>query len=169
MAHPRVAGLDFCLGKSVTTSDTVAIAGIALTFLVSVANLVYTIRNNKRTIFVNTVSTSRLKWIDSLRDKVSEFIAVSTQLADSARRSSDTRSQVLQRDTLLHEIVLHLNPKDEEDQCIRALADRVCELTTKHEKASEFSGALIELRDATGAYLKKEWNRVKRESIGNLD
>jgi hypothetical protein len=70
---------------------------------------------------------------------------------------------------LLHEIVLHLNPRDEEDQRIRTLADHVCELATKHENASEFSGALIELRDATGAYLKKEWNRVKQESTGKLN
>jgi len=150
-------------------SDAIAITGIALTFLVSVANLVYALRNNNRTIFVNTVSTSRLKWIDSLRDKVSEFIAVSTQLADSARGLSEVRSLHLQRDTLLHEIVLHLNPRDEEDQRIRSLADHVCELTTKHEKTSEFTIALIELRDATGAYLKKEWNRVKEESAGRLN
>jgi hypothetical protein len=151
------------------SNDWVAIVGIALTFLVSIANLIYSLRNNNRTIFVNTVSTSRLKWIDSLRDKVSEFMAVSTQLADSARRSSDMRSQVLERDTLLHEIVLHLNPKDKEDQRIRLFADHVCELTTNHEKASELSAALMELRDATGAYLKKEWNRVKQESAGKLD
>ncbi len=150
------------------TSDVVAIIGIALTFLVSVANLVYSLRNNTRTIFVNTVSTSRLKWIDSLRDKVSEFMAVSTRLADSACVSGGDKSLLIQRDTLLHEIVLHLNPKDKEDQNIRTLADHVCELTTDHGKGSEFANALRELRDATGAYLKKEWNRVKLESTGKL-
>jgi cell shape-determining protein MreC len=151
------------------SNEWIAIIGIALTFIVSAVNLYYSLRNNDRTVFVNTVSASRLKWIDSLRDKVSEFIAVSTQLAELAQRSSDIRSLTLQRDTLLHEIVLHLNPRDKEDQRLRTLADHVCKLTTSHEKASELSAALLELRDATGAYLKKEWNRVKQESAGKLD
>lgn len=63
------------------TSDAVSITGIAVTFLVSVANLIYSPRTNKRTIFVNTVTSSRLKWIESLRDKVSEFIAVTARLS----------------------------------------------------------------------------------------
>ena len=60
--------------------DLIAIAGIGVTFVVSSANLLYSLWNNKRTSFVNTVTTSRLKWIDSLRDKVSEFIAVTARL-----------------------------------------------------------------------------------------
>jgi hypothetical protein len=150
------------------SSDIVAITGISLTFLVSVANLVYSLRNNSRTIFVNTVSTSRLKWIDSLRDKVSEFMALSARLADPSSVASDANSLSMQRDTLLHEIVLHLNPVDKEDQRIRTLVDHVSELTISQGKTSELAVALVELREATGAYLKKEWNRVKLESAGKL-
>jgi hypothetical protein len=150
------------------TSDTVAITGIALTFLASVANLIYTLRNNARNTFVNTVSSSRLKWIDSLREDVSEFMAVSTRLADSSSPQEDVRSLILQRDALLHRIVLHLNPMDKEDQGIRTLADRVRELTRSREANSGLDEALADLRDATGVYLKKEWNRVKLESTGKL-
>lgn len=64
------------------SNDVIAISGIAVTFVVSVANLIYSLRTNRRTIFVNTVTTSRLKWIDTLRDEVSEFIAVTTRLSD---------------------------------------------------------------------------------------
>ncbi len=59
--------------------DVIAIAGIGVTFLVSSATLIYTLWNNQKTLFVNTVTTSRLKWIDSLRDKVSEFMAVTVK------------------------------------------------------------------------------------------
>ncbi len=149
-----------------TSGDGVAITGIVLTFLVSAANLIYNLRSSNRTIFVNTVSTSRLKWIDSLRDKVSEFIAVSAQLAQSVGAPGGVAGLSLQRDALLHEIVLHLNPRDAEDQRIRTLADHVSELTADRERSAEFARALVELRDATGVYLKKEWNRVKEESAG---
>jgi len=148
--------------------DLIAIIGIGLTFFVSAANFLYSWRNNKRTSFVNTVTTSRLKWIDSLRDKVCEFIAVTHRLDDPNLRleNKDVSSLLLQRDTLLHEIVLHLNPHDSEDGKIREVVSRVRQLSDATTASLGLSDALLELRDATGEYLKKEWNRVKRESTG---
>jgi hypothetical protein len=150
----------------VETKDLIAIAGIGLTFIVSSANFVYSFRSNKRTSFVNTVTTSRLKWINSLRDKVSEFIAVTTRLSD--RRpppgESTAGALLLQRDTLLHQIVLHLNPNDPEDQRIKTLVDHVRELTNRGDVSKELSDSLLDLRDATANYLNKEWKRVKVES-----
>lgn len=148
------------------TKDLIAIVGIALTFLVGLANLVYSLRSNRRTSYVNTVTTSRLKWIDSLRDKVSEFIAVTTRLLNPRPPPGDSAAAelLLQRDTLLHQIVLHLNPHDSEDQRIRRLVDEVRDLTDQGTPMKQVSERLDQLRDAAADYLKKEWNRVKVES-----
>jgi hypothetical protein len=148
------------------SNDAIALIGIALTFFVSVANLIYSLRNNKRTTFVNTVTTSRLKWINSVRDEVSEFIAVTTHLSDRSTQPETIGELLLQRDTLLHRIALHLNPQDAEDQRIKTLALRTRELSEQGDATRELPAALVELRDATGNYLKKEWNRVKDESVG---
>lgn len=150
------------------TKDSIAIIGIGATILISSANLLYNIWSNKQSAFVNTVTTSRLKWINSLRDKVSEFIAVTARLVGPEYQSENATmgTLLLQRDTLLHEIVLHLNPNDPKDQRIKLLVDQVKEHTEQGIFSTELAGALIELRDATGDYLKKEWNRVKRESTG---
>src|SRR5277367_1737788 len=134
--------------------DLIAIIGIGLTFLVSAANFLYSWQNNKRTSFVNTVTTSRLKWIDSLRDNVSEFIAVTNRLV-SPPSEKDVGTLMLQRDTLLHQIILHLNPDDPQDRSIKKLVDRVRNLTDEGTIPKELPEVLIELRDATGAYLKK--------------
>lgn len=147
--------------------DLIAIAGIGVTLAVSSANLVYSLWTSKRTVFVNTVTTARLKWIDSLRDKISEFIAVTVRLLDPDL-SSDKKNVgtlLLQRDTLLHQIVLHLNPHDPKDQRIRILVDHVRELTDRGVVSDELRDGLVKLRDATGDYLKKEWTRVKTESM----
>jgi hypothetical protein len=146
--------------------DIIAIAGIGVTLAVCILNLVYSLRSNKRTTFVNTVTTSRLKWIDSLRDKVSEFIAVTERLliTSSPHVQNDAGALTLQRDMLLHQIVLHLNPHDSEDQRIKTLVDHVREPTNRSDFSKELSDSLIDLRDATADYLKKEWNRVKTES-----
>jgi hypothetical protein len=109
-----------------------------------------------------------LKWIDSLRDKVSEFIAVTTRLLDPEPAPGSESAAVLrlQRDTLLHQIVLHLNPSDPTDKRIRSLVDQVKELSDVGKVSEEFSEGQVKLRDATGDYLKKEWERVKKESTG---
>jgi hypothetical protein len=147
--------------------DVIAIAGIGITFLVSCVTLGYTIWSNRQTSFVNTVTTSRLKWIDSLRDKVSDFIAVSSRLAQLDETEEATQGHLLHRDSLMHQIILHLNPHDVEDHRIAVLVQRVRELTAERPIPAELSTCLLQLRNATGEYLKKEWNRVKQESTGS--
>src|SRR5258708_35615060 len=145
----------------------IALLAIGATFTVALANLIYAIRNNRKTAFVNTVTASRLKWIDSLRDKVSTFIAVTARLIDPAMASSEPQSVNMllrERDTLVHQIVLHLNPNDPEDQAIQRFVDQVVALTSADSSNPTIPGLLVDLRNATQVYLKKEWTRVKRES-----
>ena len=97
---------------------------------------------------------------------VSEFIAVTARLSDPSVQPEKVGELLLQRESLLHRIVLHLNPSDEEDQRIKTLALRARELSEQGDAKSELPAALTELRDATGNYLKKEWTRVKDESLG---
>ncbi len=125
------------------------------------------IRNSRKTAFVNTVTTSRLKWIESLRDKVSSFIAITQRILSpqSGLKDAQNFSGLLrERDTLMHQIVLHLNPHDAEDQAIQHAVERVLALTSSGMSSPELDGLLVELRNATQVYLKKEWTRVKRES-----
>jgi hypothetical protein len=153
-------------GQLMGSNDAIALTGIAVTLVVSVAKLVYSLRTNKRTMFVNTVTGSRLKWIDSLRDEVSEFIAVTGRLSDRSTPLDRCGELLLRRDTLLHQIALHLNPLDSEDQKINMIANRAKELADGGGADKELAATLLQLREAAASYLKKEWSRVKRESNG---
>jgi hypothetical protein len=147
--------------------DTLTLLGIVLTFSVTVVNLIYAIFNNRKTAFVNTVTSSRLKWIDSLRDKVSAFIAVTVRILNPERVPEDKQDMtglLRERDTLMHQIILHLNPGDPEDQAIRKSVEVVKQLTDQGAYTPDLERLLLDLRNATQVYLKKEWNRVKRES-----
>jgi len=147
--------------------DKIALLGIAATFVVAFINLIYTIRNNRRTAFLNTVTSSRLKWIDSLRDKVSAFISVTVRILNPEkiqREQQEVNALLRERDTLTHQIILHLNPNDAEDQAIRTSVEQVVELAHGGVYTPELQKLLIELRNATQIYLKKEWTRVKQES-----
>jgi hypothetical protein len=148
--------------------DKIALFGIAATFFVALSNLIYSVFNNRRTAYVNTVTASRLKWIDSLRDKVAAFIAVSVQILSAEKTTAGTRDDISEllreRDTLMHQIILHLNPHDAEDQAIRRYVEQAVGLSSSGVYTLELQKLLVDLRDATQAYLKKEWTRVKRES-----
>jgi hypothetical protein len=116
---------------------------------------------------VNTVTTSRLKWIDPLRDKVSAFISVTVRILNPEHielEQQEMNALLRERDTLMHQIILHLNPNDAEDQAIHRSVELVLGLTHQGAYTPELQKLLVDLRNSTQVYLKKEWTRVKRES-----
>ena len=147
--------------------DWVALGGIFITLIVGVFNLIYSIINSRKTTYINTVTTSRMKWIDSLRDKVAAFIAVTIRILNpeaAAREPNTVGEYVRQWDTLAHQIVLHLNPDDREDKEIVKFVKQVQTLTLRGVYTEQLQSLVDQLRDATGVYIKKEWEKVKTEA-----
>jgi hypothetical protein len=149
--------------------------GIFITFGIAVANLWHSYTNNKKTGFINTVTSSRIEWINSLRDKVSTFIAVTTRLTgpelmetlepeDKAANDKRIIDLMRERDTFMHQIILHLNPEDPEDQAIKKCVTEILTETKNALPTQQIATLLTQLRDATANYLKKEWEKVKDES-----
>lgn len=56
----------------------------------------------------------------------------------------------LQCDTLLHQIVLHLNPHDSRDRTTSKLVDEVRDLTDRGDPLNQVSGRLEQLEDVSG-------------------
>src|SRR5262249_24856932 len=61
----------------------------------------------------------------------------------------DVQALLRERDTLTHQIVLHLNPNDTEDQAIQRAVESVAELTQPGGYSAELHKLLIHLRNAT--------------------
>jgi hypothetical protein len=147
--------------------DAIALLAITATFGVGVINFIYNLIHNRRSAFVNIVTTSRLKWIESLRDKVASFIAVTVRIVQEEKTHNENQNinaLLRDRDTLNHQIILHLNPDDPEDQAIQSEVEGIVALTKIGGHTKELKNHLVSLRTATQRYLKKEWNRVKSES-----
>lgn len=53
----------------------VTLIGIVITLVISIINLFFSIQSSQKTIYVNTVTTLRSKWLDQLKSDLSEFIA----------------------------------------------------------------------------------------------
>lgn len=149
------------------SQGTITLIGIVATLIVAVANFLYSYSNNKKTRFINTVTTSRIDWINSLRDKVSAYISVTVRLLTPEIPESDKKTTAVliqERDTLMQQVILHLNPDDGEDQAIKKCVYDIFTASDTGVYSQEMVKLLTQLRDATGDYLKKEWEKVKDEA-----
>jgi hypothetical protein len=143
--------------------------GIILTFLLGVWNIVNNYRTSRRTTFIKTVTSERVKWIEKLRDNISTFCGLTYTWSMSGLEGKPEAAEFLKQiDKLRHLIRLQLNPDGKLDAEIESLIERIPDLT--HEtQAADLKTALNDLVVASQKLLKEEWEKVKEESMrGNL-
>jgi hypothetical protein len=149
-------------------------------------NIILTIISNDRSRYIETITTSRIKWGDELRDKMSEFISSVNNMVDMIKKDflyddiSDTLL-LAKRHVDKHRsfVNLLLNPNDDRDREISTLVDLIVEkLQIENFKddgpnfenlSSEISSKTKDLSERTQKYLKENWETVKKESKSTVD
>lgn len=63
--------------------DLITLTGIAVSLIVGFAGLYVSIKNSKKTLFINTITSLRAKWIDTLRNSVTDFVGCPFQIFQS--------------------------------------------------------------------------------------
>ncbi len=115
-------------------------------------------------MFINTVTSQRIKWIEQLRQDISRFSGLTHTWCFSELEGKPEEHDVLKEiDRLHHVIRLRLNPAGEHDKKIEQLLDKIPRLT-HISKREELVQALNELTSTTQLLLKQEWEKVKAES-----
>lgn len=144
--------------------------GILATFAIGVWNVINTWRVSKKTAFINTVTSERVKWIDKVRQNISSFCGLSHHWALTQDITQGKRQEILEQlDKLRWEIKLQLNPKEPIYSAIAEQIDKIPDLSS-FEKQEELKKAITELIKISQALLKDEWEKVKEESVsGNLE
>lgn len=169
--------------------DSLTAIGIILTLVVSAISLYFSVRNNKAVHYVNSVTKSRVEWIQDVRETVAEFIS-KTNVYNNAYYNDDVKmgEQLSQCQNLCSKIKLLLNGCDSRDKEICALVDAILQahreyydytqnadvnelgyfIETKESKAykDDIEKNISVLIKEVHIYLKAEWNRVKYESQG---
>ncbi|MEE8574955.1 MAG: hypothetical protein V3T30_06035 [Thermodesulfobacteriota bacterium] len=140
------------------------VIGILLTFIVSLCNLWYNIRVARRTTYINTITSQRIKWIEQLRQDISTFNGLTHTWCRSNLKGTLREHEVLQEiDRLRHLIRLRLNPSGTHDKVIERLIYEIPDLTGKSLR-KERQKAQDELTKTTQLLLKDEWDKVKDEA-----
>jgi len=151
------------------TKDIVYALSIFLTFLIGVWNLVLNYRTTRKTSFINTVTSQRVKWIEQLRQDISSFSGLTRTWCFSELEGKPQEYEVLKEiDRLRHVIRLRLSPKEEYDRRIEQLIGEIPNLTHISQRDG-LTQSLEELTVTSQKLLKQEWDKVKLEAEhGNL-
>ena len=144
--------------------DIVLAVGVAVTLLLGIWNAVVNHRVSKRTTFINTVTSQRIKWIEQLRQDIGAFCGLTYHWAHTDIEGKPEEAELLKEvDRLRHVIRLRLNPEGEHDKAIAALIEEIPRLTAPENQA-KLVVALERMTHTTQLLLKEEWEKVKRES-----
>jgi hypothetical protein len=149
-----------------TNTEIVTFIGIAVTFVVGVANLIVTLRNVRKTTFINSITSSRIRYIQDLRVSISKLCSLSISYKDRISKVSYQKHFELQKEAykLKYLIRLYLNPSDKYwDEKISKLIDS---LTLKN--ADDPKERIEELITITQYLLKLEWEGAKLESARGI-
>jgi hypothetical protein len=149
----------------VEAKDITYTLGILLTFAVSVWGLVVGLRNTRKTNFINTVTSQRVKWIEQLRQDIGSLCGLTHTWFYSSLEGTQKEHDVLKEiDRLRHVIPLRLNQNAPLDRNIQKLITDLPKLT--HEtKQQQLDAALSELIGLSQKLLKEEWEKVKLEAV----
>ncbi len=144
--------------------DYILGTGLVVTLALGIWNAIANYRSSRRTTFINTVTSQRIKWIEQLRQDVSAFSGLTHTWCFSALEDKPQEYRGLKEiDRLRHVIRLRLSPARVHDQKIDKLIEEIPNLT--HESQREkLVNALSELTRTTQLLLKEEWEKVKAES-----
>ena len=143
----------------------ITLFGIIITFLISVASLVIGILNSRKTIFINSITASRIKYLQDLRNTISEFSGLIYRYNNFNKfTKNDINSLLREIDKLAVLIKLYLNPEDTFfDTKIGAFIDDIQDSIENNPRAK-----INELITVTQYLLKLEWERAKMESRNGI-
>jgi hypothetical protein len=141
--------------------DIVLFAGVLVTLILGIANLIYNLKTSKRSAFVNTVTAERIKWISKMRDNISHLCALCDQLV--CQPPQDRAEFLRQIEQLKNEISLQLNLNHREDQDVESHLKKLPNFSNSMSP-DDYWKLQATLISSTQALLKREWDKVKDES-----
>jgi hypothetical protein len=148
------------------TYNYIYLTGIIVSFLIGFVGIWIGLRNSRKTLFINSITSARIRYIQDLRNGVSEFCGlVFTYHFNDLSKSPDELLAIQKKyDNLKYFIGLHLNVEDHYfDPKILSLIKDIRNLKIGATPI-EIEGKIDELILIMQYLLKLEWEGAKLES-----
>ncbi|TIN90670.1 MAG: hypothetical protein E5Y06_31600 [Mesorhizobium sp.] len=161
---PVVAAWFAAITSLVATLITIVTAKITARTTASVAS---------RSVYINSVTAERSKWIDALRSSVASYTGAAERLISRRKDpkyedSSEWATDVQSLRTNLSNLKMRLNPREEIARNLIAAARKVDQAARIHRWADVDLACEIMVRHSQWV-LKIEWNRVKMEAASGAE
>lgn len=147
----------------------IALAGVILSTVISLIIGFWGKRYNYHHLFAETVSQSRNKWLNEMREYISEMLANKRRMVYGNVDEMSAVEICNKYDTCKFQVLMRLNINESDHRQLRALiteldgygVQKLGQKTVKQYEATEL--AIIEI---SRKILKEEWDKVKLESKG---
>ena len=149
------------------SKDWITIIGIGLTFFVSSISLYVSLTNNKKTLFINSITSSRIQWISIIRENIAKFCGLTFHYTLTDLSKSEKQKVLEELDKVKYLIKLQLNREDEFDKMIINKLNTITNLTDP-KKIEKLEAEIDELVSLTQDLLKLEWEGAKLESMKGI-
>ena len=150
-----------------------SLTGAAITIITSTITARTTASVASRTVYINSVTAERSKWIDALRKSIADYSGAAERLyarradpkyADSTEWAADVQSLR----THLSALKMRLNPREAMAQNLIDAARKLDQAARIHRWADMELASEIMVRHGQWV-LKTEWNRVKLEAASGAE
>lgn len=147
----------------------IALAGVILSTAISLIIGFWGKRYNYHHLFAETVSQSRNKWLNEMREYISEMLANKRRMVYGNTDEKSVVEICNKYDTCKFQVLMRLNINESDHRQLRTLiieldgygAQKLGQKAVKQYEATEL--AIIEI---SRKILKEEWDKVKLESKG---
>ncbi len=147
----------------------IALAGVILSTVISLIIGFWGKRYNYHHLFAETVSQSRNKWLNEMREYISEMLANKRRMVYGNVDEMSAVEICNKYDTCKFQVLMRLNINESDHRQLRALiieldgygVQKLGQTAVKQYEATEL--AIIEI---SRKILKEEWDKVKLESKG---
>ena len=131
---------------------------------------------SRRTVYINSVTVERSKWIEKLRNNIADILAIAYSIyqsnEDLSENEANSQAMKAKIDALyvdLHRLVsvvsLQLNPESKVDRTIMLIASFLRTTVAKTDQDALVAAHILLMRHSQWL-LKFEWETVKYEASG---
>jgi len=146
-----------------TFNWAVLIAAI-IAAVASVFSIYFSYQSSRKSTYINTITSERLRWMGELRDSVSRLCGLTYHWAITPDIVPTEKQNILKEiDRLRMLVKLQLTPDEPKHEEIKALVDGIPENTdpSKHDVLMKM---IEELTEKTRLLLRDTWREVKKEA-----
>lgn len=159
------------------------IVTVGVTFFIGIISIIYNIHISKKTQFINTVTTERIRWMTTLKEYIAEYYSTAHPFippGDNETVTTKIITMLNECEKLKLKIILYLNPKDDKELINEIINnyDLLKQWSNYHlglsynimnqqeldQLNSKFNKSLENILFKSQNMLKIEWERIKMES-----